>query len=89
MSLIKMPEGVEIDLKVYLMGVIEGVETEIVMTVGGLPAFSDDVLDQVDLPRIVKSNNLDDLGTDWRIMTRGEISDFKAREREAEEFAAP
>jgi len=89
MAVIKLPEGVEYDLKVYLMGVIEGVETEIVVTLGGLPAFSDDVLEQVDLLRLVKSQNLDDLGTDWRIMTRDEITEFKVREREADEFAAP
>ena len=89
MSLIKMPEGVELDLKVYLVGMVEDLEVEIVLTVGGLPAFSDDILKQVDLPRIIKSNNLDDMGTGWRIMNREQIADYKAREREAEENAAP
>ena len=89
MSLIKMPEGVELDLKVYLVGMVEDLEVEIVLTVGGLPAFSDDILKQVDLPRIIKSNNLDDMGSGWRIMNREQIADYKAREREAEENAAP
>lgn len=82
MSIVRMPEGVELDLKVYLAGLIEGEEVEIVVTVGGLPAFTDNVLEHVNLDHLVETQGLADLGTGWRVMTRAEIADYKARERE-------
>jgi hypothetical protein len=82
MSVIKMPEGVELDLKVYLAGEIDGEEVEIVLTVGGLPAFADSVLERADLAHLVDSQGLDKLGSGWRVMSRAEITDYKARERE-------
>jgi len=80
MSVFRMPEGVELDLKIYLIGLIENVETEIVVTARGLPSFSDNVREMLDVASIVKSYRLDTLGTDWRVMTRSEISDYKIRE---------
>jgi len=80
MSLIKMPEGVELDLKVYVVGLVENVETEIVITVSGLPVFSDEVRSYVDLDRIIESQRLNELGSDWRVMNRAEIADYKQRE---------
>ena len=81
MSLIKMPEGVELDLKIYLVGQVEDEEMEIVLTLGGMPAFSDDVHKCVELSHIIKSYKLNDLGSDWRVMTRDEIKDYKAKAR--------
>lgn len=82
MTTFRMPEGVELDLKVYLIGVVEQVETEIVLTVGGLPAFADSVNETLELHRIIDAYNLNELGTDWRVMSRDEIADFKRRESE-------
>jgi len=84
MSLIRMPEGVELDLKVYVTGLVEGVEAEIVLTVAGLPAFSDEVNGSLELSRIIESYELDKLGTDWRVMTRAEIADYRKRNNDGE-----
>lgn len=85
MSLIALPEGVELDLKVYVVGMVGSVETEVMITLGGLPAFADDIKETVELTRIVKSQGLDELGTGWRVMSRAEITDYKQRQREAED----
>jgi hypothetical protein len=82
MTVFRMPEGVEVDLKVYLSGIVEDVETEIVIRVGGLPSFFDSVEETLDVQHIVKSYELDKMGTGWRVMTRAEIADYKAREKE-------
>lgn len=89
MTMIKLPEGVEVDLKVYLVGMIEENEVEIALTLGGMPAISDSVHEYLDLQSIIASQNLLDLGTDWRVMTRPEISDYKKRQTEREEIEAP
>jgi len=85
MSVFRMPEGVELDLKVYLIGNVTGQETEIVLTVGGLPAFSDSVNESLELDHIVKSYKLDELGDSWRVMTRAEIADYRKRQDEDEQ----
>lgn len=80
MALIELPDGVEVDLKVFLVGVSDGEEVEIAVTVGGLPRLSDDMLPVVDVDRIVQAYNLALFGAEWRTMTRAEISDYKRRQ---------
>ena len=94
MSIIRLPEGVELDMKVYLIGMIKDdddndIESEIVVTLGGLPAFSDDIKESLEVDRIVKSQKLDEIGHSWRVMTRPEIADYRERERAQEEIDAP
>jgi hypothetical protein len=76
----RLPEGLEVDLKIYLTGTVQGEVTEIVITVGGLPAFAVPV-QTVDVAKIVKEYELDKLGTDWRVMTREEIKAYRENER--------
>lgn len=85
MGVFKMPDGVELDLKIYLAGTVSGQEVETVITLGGLTAFSDGVKDALNVETIVKANNLDALGSGWRIMTRDEIKDYRERQSEAEQ----
>lgn len=80
MTVFAMPEGVEAGLKIFLVGMIEDVETEIVLTVGGFRSFSDSVVSQVNVEALTKTYELDKLGTGWRVMTRDEIADYKKRE---------
>jgi hypothetical protein len=94
MSIIELPEGVVLDMKVYLIGMIkddddEDIESEIVVTLGGLSKFSDDIKAMIDVGRIVQSQCLDKIGHSWRVMTRPEIADFRERERAEEERTAP
>jgi hypothetical protein len=78
----KMPEGTELSFLVYLIGTVEGNEVEIVITLSGLTVFTDKVNKDLQIEPIIKSYKLDELGTDWRVMTRDEIKDYKAREAE-------
>jgi hydroxyethylthiazole kinase-like sugar kinase family protein len=80
-SIFRMPEGVELDIKIYLVGLVQNEEAEIVLTVGGLPAFSDSVNETLELPRIIEAHDLNAFGTDWRVMTRAEIADYRKREK--------
>jgi hypothetical protein len=79
MSLIELPEGVEVDLRVYLVGSVDGEDVEVALTVGGLPRLSDQMLPCVAVDTIIKAYDLDDLGAGWRVMTRAEIADYKRR----------
>jgi hypothetical protein len=82
MSVFKMPDGVEINLIMYVTGIVQEEETDITIIISDLTAFSDDIKSSIDLQHIIKSHNLDTLGTDWRVMTREEIADYKKKERE-------
>lgn len=86
--LIKLPEGVEIALNLYIVGTIDGEETPTLITVSGLTSFTDTVADNVELSHIIASNKLDEVGSDWRVMTRAEIADYKKREADHEQFMA-
>jgi len=82
MSVFQAPEGVEFALKIYLVGNVLGVDTHLDITVGGLTAFVDSTLRQVDVQSLVKTQRLDRIGTDWRVMTRDEIKTYKAANAE-------
>lgn len=86
MSIFKLPEGAELDFKVYLTGEVDGQTIEIVLTVGGMTAFSSDVLPTLELGPIIKAHSLDTLGTGWRAMTRDEILAYR-RNQDADEDA--
>ena len=80
----RMPEGTELAIRVYLIGMVAETETEICLTMSGLTVFSDEVRATLDLPAIIKAYHLDDLGDSWRLMTREEIKGYREREKEEE-----
>lgn len=82
MTVFALPEGVEVDLKIYLTGIVEGVATDMVIRLGGMPSFSDSCTEPVDVETLVKTRELDGLGHGWRVMTREEIADYKRRDAE-------
>lgn len=80
MSGIAFPDGVTITLNYYLVSA-EGVEAR--FSVGellGLPALGP----SLDIPALHKHFNLENMGTDWRVMTREEIADYRRRDIEGD-----
>lgn len=80
MAIIKLPEGVEIDIHVYVTGLVDGEVVDTVLSVKGLPAFSDEVNKTAEIDSIIEMYKLNELGTGWRVMTREEINNFKKGE---------
>lgn len=77
-AIIRAPEGVEIDLVVYLVSDSTGLELRV--GIRGLPILSDfkPEFDPVQLARHDVGLPLDI--TDWRVMTRDEIRPYKRDE---------
>jgi hypothetical protein len=81
MSVFKLPQGCELELKVYLVGTYPGgEEITLCTTVSGMTVFGDQVMEQIDVPGLIKKlglgPNLEELT--WRVMTPEEIKAFKA-----------
>lgn len=79
----KLPEGVEIDIITYVYS--PSTDAEVRLRVGGFTSISEDFAKEVDITALKEFELLKEIATDWRVMTREEISDYKRREREEEE----
>lgn len=82
MAIFALPLGSEVAISIYLTGVCDSMPVNIVLTLGGMKKFSDDLLDRINVERLVASYNLYEIGNNWRVMTNEEIFDYKADNKE-------
>ena len=71
--LVRCPEGVTVSLHLFIRSDAEDLDIE--YTVGGLAVLPNKFEELVDVSKL----KLPPLATDWRVMTRAEIADYKAR----------
>jgi hypothetical protein len=74
----QLPEGVEASFHIYCTSDKEGID--IVVSLKGLKALPDE---DVDTNGILKTLP-EGIADDWRVMTRDEITEYKANEKDEE-----
>lgn len=79
---IHAPEGIEIDILVYLTSDETGID--VVGRIGGMTALPE-FTGNASPDGLVKALGPHTLANDWRLMSREEIANYKRREREGEE----
>lgn len=80
-NIIEAPEGAEFEVSFFLTSDESGLEIKLAL--GGMTILVD-FTNKADAGKLAEHFNLDGLASDWRLMTRDEISDYKRREREEE-----
>jgi hypothetical protein len=78
-ALIKCPEGIELDLVMFLTSPSTGINIQLALR--GLPAITP-FSAEPDVEGLVRQYKLAKLAPDWRFMTRAEVAAYKAEEDE-------
>jgi len=81
-SVLTLPEGTDVDINVYVSSEEAGLETRVSIRGVTRMARAEDIATEVG--KIMTSPDLTGLANDWRLMTRGEIADYRKRQREEE-----
>jgi len=78
----KLSEGVEIDIQVYMTSESSGIDIKIGLKgFPVVPEFNENQLDPMSFIKSIQksmdTSKLEALATDWRMMTRAEIKEYK------------
>ncbi len=71
----RLPDGVLLDIKIYVIGKIDGIDTPARLIVRNIPIIPTEIF-ALDAAR----KALDEVMTDLRLMTRQEVIDYEADE---------
>ena len=79
-----LPDGIELSINVYLIGKNS---TQMVINIKGFSKFSLDIFNEnnIDIESLINLYNLNDFDSDWRVMSREEIRQYKQDKEDDED----